>query len=273
MNYQESNQNLVELKQQLLVTEQAHQLAVQMSRFKAGFLARIAHEVRTPVTRAMSLNQIILSDLCDNPEEQKDFIARSQKALQELMQIIDQVIAVAAQEDCPTSLEMIPFSLSQFLRGLEEQIHLQVENRSLQLEIVPPNPDVQIYADYCRLFQGMVLLIDAVVSQSQLGKIALTVDSDKDSVTLQLSLPISLHLTQEIGKANTSLKENQGQISPQLLPELRLWLLHSLLNSMGGFLEVQTKSNTEPKRDFTHLLCVIPKATTEDLVASDSREP
>ena len=63
-----------ELKEELKQAQLAYQMAAQMSQFKAGFLARTSHELRSPLSSMIGLHQLILSDLCESPEEQKEFI-------------------------------------------------------------------------------------------------------------------------------------------------------------------------------------------------------
>ncbi len=55
-------------------------MAAQMGQYKAGFLARTFHELGSPLTSLISLYQLILSDLCDSPAEERDCIAQAQQS-------------------------------------------------------------------------------------------------------------------------------------------------------------------------------------------------
>ena len=62
---QDTNQDPLTLEQ-LKQTQLAYQLAQQMSQFKAGFLTRVSHELRSPLNSMIGLHQLILSDFsCD----------------------------------------------------------------------------------------------------------------------------------------------------------------------------------------------------------------
>ena len=59
------------LSEQLKQTQLAYQMASEMSKFKAGFLARTSHELRSPLSTMIGTLQLILSDLCDDPAEER----------------------------------------------------------------------------------------------------------------------------------------------------------------------------------------------------------
>ncbi|NJL83245.1 MAG: hypothetical protein HC890_10340 [Chloroflexaceae bacterium] len=80
------------LRQQLQQWQLALYRAVQMSQFKAGFLARTAHELRSPLASLMGLHQLVLHDLCENREEEREFIAQAHSAAQKLMNLLDEVV-------------------------------------------------------------------------------------------------------------------------------------------------------------------------------------
>ena len=52
-------------------------MASEMSKFKAGFLARTAHELRSPMNSMISGLQLVISDLADDPEEERKFVSQA----------------------------------------------------------------------------------------------------------------------------------------------------------------------------------------------------
>ncbi|MGL5880139.1 MAG: sensor histidine kinase, partial [Xenococcaceae cyanobacterium] len=83
------------LKEELKQTQLAYQMAIQWSQFKAGFLARISHELRSPLSSLIGLHQLILSDLCESPEEQREFLSQAHQSALKLMRLIDEVVDIA----------------------------------------------------------------------------------------------------------------------------------------------------------------------------------
>jgi signal transduction histidine kinase len=54
------------LKRELQQTRLAYHMAVAINHLKSSFLARVAHELRSPLSSMISLHQIILADLCES---------------------------------------------------------------------------------------------------------------------------------------------------------------------------------------------------------------
>ena len=79
------NDEIEALKEELKQTELALQMAAQMSQFKGGFLARTSHELRSPLSSLIGLHQLIVSDLCDDPEEEREFVAQAYQYALKLM--------------------------------------------------------------------------------------------------------------------------------------------------------------------------------------------
>ena len=103
------------LKEELKQTQLAYQMAAQMSQFKAGFLARTYHELRSPLTSLIGLHQIILNNLCESPEEERQFLTQAYDSAQKLMKLIDELVAVSQAEYGTAQLEIRPLQLASVL--------------------------------------------------------------------------------------------------------------------------------------------------------------
>jgi signal transduction histidine kinase len=81
-------------------------MAKEMSQFKAGFLARTSHELRSPLSSLIGLHQLILADLCDSPEEAREFVAQANASALKMVKLLDEVIAVSKTEHGTNRLEL-----------------------------------------------------------------------------------------------------------------------------------------------------------------------
>ncbi|MEO1432917.1 MAG: histidine kinase dimerization/phospho-acceptor domain-containing protein, partial [Cyanobacteria bacterium J06633_8] len=88
----ENKQNISDLSQRMREVELAYHMAREMSQFKAGFLARTTHVLRSPLNGLIGLHQLILSDLCENPEEEREFIGQAHERALQLLNIIDEIL-------------------------------------------------------------------------------------------------------------------------------------------------------------------------------------
>jgi signal transduction histidine kinase len=83
------------LKEELKQTQLAYEMAKEMSQFKAGFLARTSHELRSPLSSLIGLHQLILQDLCDSPEEERQFVAQANTSALKMVKVLDDLVKVS----------------------------------------------------------------------------------------------------------------------------------------------------------------------------------
>jgi len=245
-----------ELKEELKQAQLAYQMAAQMSQFKAGFLARTSHELRSPLSSMIGLHQLILSDLCESPEEQKEFIAQAYHSALKLMKLIDEIVAVSKTEYGSNRLNLESLQLTEIFAEIDRLTRLPAANRNLVLEIVDPDPQITIFADRSRLIQLIFNLIDSGISEMKTGTIKLSVSQvTTDNITLEIDLecPISVWQKQEIIEPNFE-EQDLGQIRQylqemSLSANMKLLLSQTLLETMGGNLEMldySYQNNQEP---------------------------
>ena len=126
----ESDDELEALKAKLRQTQIACQLAQESEQFKAGFLARTAHELRSPLSSIMSLQQLILCDLCEDPAEERETVAQAYSAAQKLLALLDRLIGVSKAVSGSEPLKLQPVSLEDIFMEAESLLMLQAQKPS-----------------------------------------------------------------------------------------------------------------------------------------------
>lgn len=176
----------LELKEHLRQTELAYHMAVEMGQYKAGFLARTSHELRSPLNSIMSLHQLILTGLCDSPEEERDFIEQSYASAQKLLGLLNSTTQVSKLEHGAIDIFLEPLSLTELLSELESLTHLHARNRNLRLTIERPQTDVQVLGDRRWLRQVLMNLVTTSIHHMNEGKIRVFPKSLADQGMVQL---------------------------------------------------------------------------------------
>ena len=234
------------LKEELRQTQLAYQMAAQMSQFKAGFLARTSHELRSPLSSLIGLHQLILSDLCDSPEEQKEFIAQAYHSALKLMKLIDEIVTVAKTEYGTNKLYLEKLQLAELFTSIYNLTHLQAANRNLILEIVPPEYSFYIKADRIRFIQSITNIIDSGISLVESGKIKVSssYNAEQNQIKIDIDFDCPARLWQEEKQLveptpSSNLEEIREFVQEiGLSAKMKLLLSQTLLETMGGSLEV-----------------------------------
>ncbi len=247
-----------DLKQALL----AYQMAALMSQFKTGFLARVSHELRSPLSSLISLHQLILSDLCESRAEEREFINQAHQSSLKLMKLIDQIIEVSKTEYGTNILEIKQLELKEILAIVYNLVHLQAAHKNLKLSIIYPQKNLKVLADEKRLKQVLITLIDTGISLMENGNIRVETNIFDSNL-----LEINLNFDSESNKWSESvnLLEEQPETTPEAVkkfsqkiefsPGMKLMLCQNLIETMGGKLLL-----ISPQKNLTRIQCFLPKS-------------
>lgn len=163
----------------------AYERLSQLERFKSGFLARTAHELRSPINSVIGLHQLILEGLCETPEEEKQFTGEAKEAAYKVLQLFDTIIA-ASKLDIGREVPMLePVALSALFKTLQELTHLQAANHNLRLTFKPT--DLLVSSDLKWLQMMLISLIDDAITATKLGDIVLEAVAEGDHIHLNLT--------------------------------------------------------------------------------------
>ncbi|NCO76565.1 MAG: HAMP domain-containing histidine kinase [Cyanobacteria bacterium] len=234
------------LTEELTKTKLAYQESLQNSQFKAGFLGRISHEIRSPLSSLMGLHQLIINDLCESKEEEREFIEEAYKYAKKLMRIIDQLTEVSKIEVGRLNLEIQKVNLSELLEDIQEIMSLQAANRNLKLKLekIEDNDNIIVNVDREKLTNILFFLLEVVIDYSEIGEIILKVVSKEETnqVIIKINFP-SQHLTisENIDLIKPPMEElKQLNKMPQFSNGMKIMLGETLLEMMGGKLVINS---------------------------------
>jgi glucokinase len=274
------------LPQELQQTQLAYQMATDMSRYKAGFLARTSHELRSPLNSIISLHQLILSGLCDDPEEEREFIAQAHTAAQKMLKLLDELIRISKVQSGAAALEVQPIQLAGIIDEVQRLTRLQAQNRSLRLTVDLPDEDVYVLADPLWLQQVLLILLDTSIFLTLEGTIHITtqvvpeseqvliwVDDERppESWSESIELLTSLQDDEAASKTFEALKEaiasfkSHSPFPGKFSPGMSLLVTHALLEMMHGRLDliVAPESNGASSGKTCRVQCTLPLVLPE----------
>ncbi len=250
------------LEQEMKRIMLAYEMAREMSQFKAGFLARTTHELRSPLNGLIGLHQLILSDLCEDAAEEREFIAQAHERALKLLKLIDEILKVSRTEYGSNKLDIQPQSLAEVLQEVHSLTYMLAANRNFTLQLLPPDPEIYVLADPRWLRQVLLNLVDTSITQMEEGSICISTASSPTSkfIHICLDVPTSAIPTSEaidLMKSEYKLPDTDKQNAP-FSPGMRLLINQTLLELMGGKLEIVSSVRNESNEDYSRLQVSIP---------------
>lgn len=276
---QEANPDIKELLAQLKQTQLAYQMASEISQFKGGFLARTSHELRSPLNSLIGLLQLILSGLCDDPAEEREFIGQAHTSALKLVKLLDEIIAVAKTQHGTSKLDIQPLQLKEVLEEAYDLTHLQAANRNLQLQVSSPDPDIYVLADPHWLQHVFVNLIDTAITLMEEGSIQVSVPplGETGYACVWIDAECSPSIWSEPRdllesaptpeEAANQARETPTGTPPKLSAGLTLLTNQNLMEVMGGRLEVVSPeaSGKASPQNLTRFQYTIPLTPPENV--------
>lgn len=232
---------------QLKQTQLAYLMAQQISQFKGGFLARTSHELRAPLNSLIGLHQLILSDLCDDPAEERKFVSQAHQSALQLLKLMDEVLNVSRIEHGTNKLEIQPLQLSFVLEEVYNITYMMAANRNYPLQLTAPNSEIYILADPRWFRQAILNLIDTAISYMEEGNIHISAAAipEKNLACIWLDVPISTNtwsepvdLMQSMPAITNQKADLLTELPAKSSPGLMLLLSQTLLAVMQGRLEI-----------------------------------
>lgn len=223
---------------------------LERSQFQSGFLARSAHELRSPLNKIISLQQMILAGLCEDPDEEREFVVEAQAASLKLLEYLDFLIRISKLEVGRIVPDMQMVCLADIFTQVQEMMQLQAADRNLRLVVQPPDETVQVWADPTWLRNALATLIDMAISHCDRGTISLFLAPESPShhwhIWLEDDRPV--RCWQEL----VTLPARQDfDLSDTLSDTLRMGMVETSLKAMQGaltLLSTPTAADSAPTR-------------------------
>lgn len=216
----------------------AYQRLLALERFKSGFLARTAHELRSPINTIVSLHQLILEDLCEDPAEEKEFLLQSKAAALKMLALFDRVAAVAKLDVGREPPKLAAVDLSFLLPEVEMLSALQAANENVRYSVESPATEVTVYTDGNWLKNILLSLIQDAIAHTKVLRLAVESDAQSDQKTVAVVIECDRSaddLQRELDSIADALTLFQGSEAPSVEPNppLSLAQIENLQLSTG----------------------------------------
>ncbi|MGD1903815.1 MAG: sensor histidine kinase [Geitlerinemataceae cyanobacterium] len=216
------------------------------AQFKSHFLARISHELRSPLSGIIGSHQLVIEDLCEDRDEEIDFVRQANAAALRLVEMLDSLLLVSRIESGRLSPKLGPVAIEHLLKLVREPIELEAANSSLSFALEVGDPQMVLHTD-AKLLTGILInFLELAIDfgrQRRLGlKLACQVEADRVVFALH-SAAVAADFSSTLDCLDrhvaSQLSAHQGRPEPSrldfsLTPSLRLTLGTLLLELLGG---------------------------------------
>ncbi|MEG4289743.1 ATP-binding protein [Microcoleus sp. C2C3] len=172
----------VATKEAQVATKEA-QVANQL---KDEFMGNISHELRTPLNRIINSIQFVRDDLCDDGDEEMEYLQEAHDSSMELLNIINDILDIAKIEAGIFAINLKVFDITQVLQDAIDLQAPKIEEKGLKLSGLEPHDPIIVRADPEKLKEVFVHVLSNAVKFTESGSISISVrlESRKKSASL-----------------------------------------------------------------------------------------
>jgi CheY-like chemotaxis protein len=217
-------------------------------------LAALAHEIRTPLTGILALNELIAT--ADLPERERRWADAAKSAAEHLAHLTTLIVDGVRAQARGLTLRLAPFRLRGFAEAIAAALSARADAAGLTADVTIADdlPDT-VVGDPVRLRAALENLIDNAVKFTASGSVALAVEAKAARKRYRLTFTVRdsgiglsraeiARLFQPFNQANAEIAQRYGGSG------LGLVFVKRVANAMGGDLKVTSK----PKQGSTFRL-------------------
>jgi PAS domain S-box-containing protein len=229
----------------------------EASRLKSEFLANTSHELRTPLNGMIGFLQLVLDGLCENPEEERDFLKQGLQCSRHLLGLINDVLDIAKIEAGKLHVEAERVDVRDLFAEVETVTHVQAKQAGIALRFEPPgDEDAFVRCDFAKTKQVLINLIGNSLKFTPRGSIRVRATAHADLghfmfevVDTGVGIPADRQklIFEKFTQGDGSTTRKYGGTG------LGLAISRSLVELMGGVIGVQSEGEGKGTRMYFSL--------------------
>lgn len=231
---------ITSMKRMERVLREAKERAEASSMAKMAFVSHISHEIRTPMNAVVGLSEVLLEE-CRDPDMRRD-LELIHQASSSLMDILGDILDIAAVEAGKLKLEMVPFSIEEVCSPIFSLMGAEAERKGLDfVQRIDRSARGFFLGDPLRVRQLLWNLLSNAVKFTERGTVSTRI-TWKDGGVLFVVSDTGVGIDEEHLDRIFGYFERGEDLLTRRLPGtgLGLALCKSLVSLMGGTIEVRS---------------------------------
>lgn len=229
--------------------DEALGMAATAREAKTNFIARISHDIRTPLAAVKSMTEFAMRDMDDKAKLEHD-LKNIMNASAYLNSLMDDVLDVSKINSGMVTLRLEPYHFKKYGEEIRPIVEAEALKKGLNVTFTEAGDDVAVLMDHNRLRQlSLNIIMNALNYTPRGGDVSIDIDENaKGDGTAQCRLTVTdngIGMTEKFQKemfdAFAQDMDNPARKNLGSGTGLGLYIVKKLVTLMGGTIDVDSK--------------------------------
>jgi len=138
-----------------------------MEQMRMDFFANVSHELRTPITVVRGYTESLVDGVVSDEERRQQYYARMLSECQSMERLVGDLLLLSKMQNPDFLIEKEPVTLQQVFYDIRRTAWAIADERSIEIVINQPEEPCVMMADYVRLRQMFVVIVDNAIKFSE----------------------------------------------------------------------------------------------------------
>jgi signal transduction histidine kinase len=237
----------LELRRQRWQLRESYEQLQKLESLRDDLTLMIVHDLRTPLTSIVGALDLV-SRTEEDVDLRQEMLSMAVNATGTMMGLINDLLDVAKMENNTPDLDLTAVSLGEIMTQVRDLTAEAALERGLSLEMLPPDPPIEVRADADFLRRALTNLVDNALKMTLAGEVRVWGEADAENRCVALRVrDTGLGIPPEAPpQALAHIFEKFGQTdwpadTPRIGTGVGLTLVKMAVEAMGGRVEVESE--------------------------------
>ena len=157
-----------------------------MEQMRMDFFANVSHELRTPITVVRGYTESLVDGVVSDEERRQQYYNRMLSECQSMERLVGDLLLLSKMQNPDFQIEKEPVTLQQVFYDIKRTAWAIADERNIAIEVNQPEEPCLMMADYVRLRQMFVVIVDNAIKFSKDGASIYINIEEKENIRVSL---------------------------------------------------------------------------------------
>lgn len=157
-----------------------------MEQMRLDFFANVSHELRTPITVVRGYTESLVDGVVSDDERRKQYYNRMLSECQSMERLVGDLLLLSKMQNPDFLVEKEPVTLQQVFYDIKRTAWAIADERNIAIVVNQPEEPCTMMADYVRLRQMFVVIVDNAIKFSKDGSSIYINIEEEDNIRVSI---------------------------------------------------------------------------------------